>query len=197
MWSRGKDGDHFKVLPIAIIYQSKIPIVSAVGHEVDFTISDFVADYRAATPSMGAEIVFPTLSDISRNLKYIFKELNDLVELKLNDCHYKMDALVNHNVFKDVTKIFQQKIQEVDILTEELQTFSKNIVNDKKVTLDINIKQLEKLSPLATISRGFSIVTADDLLVTNLNKITIGTSLNIRIANGNITAIVINKDKLG
>ncbi|OON93883.1 MAG: exodeoxyribonuclease VII large subunit [Candidatus Epulonipiscioides saccharophilum] len=179
------------------IYQSKIPIVSAVGHEVDFTISDFVADYRAATPSMAAEIVFPTLSDISTNLKYIFKELNDLVKVKLNDCYHKMDILLNHNVFKDVTKSFQQKIQEVDILTEELQTFSKNIITDKKVFLDINIKQLEKLSPLATISRGFSIITANDVLVTNLDSITIGTSLNIRIADGNITAIVINKDKLG
>lgn len=187
----------FNELAVALaIYNSKIPIVCAVGHEIDFTISDFVADHRAATPSAAAEIVFPNLADTVATLKYHIRTLDNIMKTKVRECEVNLNDLINRPIFKDKTKMYLQKIQELDLLAEDLNERIQDILHQKKMELNLNLKQIEKLSPIATILRGFGMVTSSSgHVVSNVDKIAIGDDLDIRVANGNIISKVISKQK--
>ncbi len=177
------------------IYNSKIPIVSAIGHETDYTISDFVSDYRAPTPSAAAEIVFPNLEEIILNVETCYKSLYNIAQRKITNSNNKLEYLLNHSVFKHKTKFYSQKTQEIDILIDNLQKITKNTLLKKEEILDLQLKQLEKLSPTSTMLRGFSMVTTNsNKVVKSTKNINIGDNLNIRVTDGIIQATIVNKE---
>ncbi|OOB77073.1 MAG: exodeoxyribonuclease VII large subunit [Epulopiscium sp. Nuni2H_MBin003] len=177
------------------IYGSKIPIISGVGHEIDFTIVDFACDRRAPTPSAAAEIVFPDTKEIYNKLDAYKKTLSLLAKKKLTTNRDKFEYVVDRPAFKQINKAFEQKMQYVDVLTDRLQVITQTSINNKIYEFNILLKQLEKLSPIATLSRGYSYISKDTQIVSKLADVQIGDDINIVVQDGCIMATIINKER--
>lgn len=119
------------------IYESKIPIISAVGHEIDFTIADFVADKRAPTPTGAAEMAVPDKMDLKTYLNQVNIRLNKVITNKLNINKQKLDNLLASQIFKNPYRMYEIKEQTLDILYEKLLKEMKIIINKKTENLNI------------------------------------------------------------
>lgn len=140
------------------ISNSTIPIISAVGHETDFTISDFVADIRAATPSAAGELVMPSFIDLQYNLKTINQGLIRGMKLILNQKKQKLENIQNNNVFK-------KPYDRINQYRQQLDWFHSNLVKDINKRYEIqrerflaNTRHLHSISPLAVLQRGYGIL---------------------------------------
>ncbi len=176
------------------IAASKIPTISAVGHEVDTTIADYVSDRRAATPSVAAELAFPSLEELSFKLENYKRSLSTLVRNQLTMRQDKLKYLVNRPAFKHKTKHFEQQLQLVDNLTEKLRKqvmFNMEHKNTQYVNI---IRQLEKLSPYKTLARGYSYtVNQEKKLISSINDVEIGNNITISVSDGDIGVCVTSK----
>ncbi len=119
------------------IYDSSIPIISAVGHEIDFTIADFVADKRAPTPTGAAEMAVPNKEDVLSYLSQVNLRLNHSMTTILNKNKEKLDSLKSSSIFRNPTKIYEIKEQMFDTLYEKLVKEIKIILDSKKQSLDL------------------------------------------------------------
>ncbi|WP_440953281.1 exodeoxyribonuclease VII large subunit [Methanococcoides sp. FTZ1] len=144
------------------IFNSKKPIVSAVGHETDFTISDFTADLRAPTPSAAAELVVPDKSEVKRHLKNLSQrmesEIGHLIYEKKRHLEYLKEKIEPEH-FMD---ILRQDYQHLDELTAKLTSSIERIVEKKTSELRLQASRLNSVSPLNTISRGYSIAVSTE-----------------------------------
>ena len=179
------------------IYESKIPIVSAVGHETDFTISDFVSDLRAATPSAAAELVFPD----KKQLKIYLKKTNSQMEqLMLNFIQYKksgLRSLAESYPFRGVeTKIINNR-QTFEDLRSELDLSLTNYINAHSEQLRFNMEKLNLLNPASYLLRGYSYITKedDDVLISSIDDLSVDEEVKIVLKDGNALAIIKSKCK--
>ncbi|OGW74827.1 MAG: exodeoxyribonuclease VII large subunit [Omnitrophica bacterium RBG_13_46_9] len=139
------------------IYSSEIPVISAVGHEVDWTISDFVADFRAPTPSAAAELVIPKKEDLIALLNGFSERMKTALISKIDFIYEKLKTLGNRYVFREPLNIITQYEQEIDSLAEGLILKGGFIVRFKNESLNKLAGKLEALSPLGILNRGYSI----------------------------------------
>lgn len=172
------------------IFNSTIPIISAVGHEVDFTIADFVADLRAPTPTGAAEMAVPNIVDLVKYLNNLNIRLNEYMYRKINYNKLLLDTFKNSFILKNPMIMYDNKKQNLDLINERLN----NIINYKleKVTNNLNrmIEKLELLNPLGVLKRGYSIVYKDDKVISNTSKIKENDLLKIKLLKGDIDVIV-------
>lgn len=196
------------------IYNCKIPVISAVGHEIDFTISDFVADLRAATPTAAAEIAVPELSKIKDNVDQLSKRLNKSVNDKITLNKTKLENISQKNIFKNPESIYEIKGMTLDNLVNKLSFSSKNIIsqnknklfklenapilkNPKELTrtkqdaLLKNINKLEVLNPLLTLKRGYTIAKSGDKVLSSSNDVKTGDEIDIEFDDGTVNTKVI------
>lgn len=177
------------------IFKSKIPIVSAIGHETDFTIADFTADLRAATPSEAAEIVFPALSELQASVDRLNEQLKEKMTKRLKDSKMTLSL---HNPEREygkimsMTKNYHEQMDQWLIRCKQylLQTIEKD-----KAVLAGQAETLEALSPLRTLTRGYAVVTdADHQTVKSVEQIAIGAHLKVLLKDGSLETIVTQKD---
>ena len=168
------------------IFKSKIPIISAVGHETDFTICDFVSDMRAPTPSAAAEIATPDLSEIYYKLNTIKnrmnRSLNNQVILdneKLNNTFDKINNYMKNYIVRDKVIQLDQIYDKINLRIEQKLETSKEKLS-KKAAL------LHNLSPLATISRGYSIVEKNGQVINSIEEVNITDDINITLTDGSL-----------
>ena len=168
------------------IFKSKIPIISAVGHETDFTICDFVSDMRAPTPSAAAEIATPDLSEIYYKLNTIKnrmnRSLNNQVILdneKLNNTLDKINNYMKNYIVRDKVIQLDQIYDKINLRLEQKLETSKEKLS-KKAAL------LHNLSPLATISRGYSIVEKNGQVINSIEEVNITDDINITLKDGSL-----------
>ena len=196
------------------IFECKTPVISAVGHEIDFTIADFVADLRAPTPTGAAEMAAPQLSDVLNYLNQIKIRLNNTVINQIKVNRKKLDSLKSSNIFKNPTMIYQTKEMIFDNLVEKLKFNMINLTNvkgkdlirlknsyvlknpyqilDKKSNKYLNlVSKLETLSPLLTLKRGYTMTKVDGKVVSSSKKIKKGDSIEIEFTDGSIEAEVL------
>ncbi len=200
------------------IYKSKIPIISSVGHEVDFTISDFVSDLRAPTPSGAAELAVPSQLEL---LNYL-EQLNNQNRSNLNQIlKHKMDLLKRIEgsyVFRDPLRLTENKSKKLDHLIEKLELLNPiNRLRQSKIDLDVEVKKLndyyqryllrkqndfvllinklELLNPLSVMSKGYSVLKKNGVVIKSINEVNINDKINILVSDGIINANVINKRK--
>ena len=196
------------------IYNCKIPVISAVGHEIDFTISDFVADLRAATPTAAAEIAVPELSKIKDNVDQLSKRLNKSVNDKITLNKTKLENISQKNIFKNPESIYEIKGMTLDNLVNKLSFSSKNIIsqnknklfklenapilkNPKELTrtkqdaLLKNINKLEVLNPLLTLKRGYTIAKSGDKVLSSSKDVKTGDEIDIEFDDGTVNTKVI------
>ena len=168
------------------IFKSKIPIISAVGHETDFTICEFVSDMRAPTPSAAAEIATPDLSEIYYKLNTIRnrmnRSLNNQVILdneKLNNTFDKINNYMKNYIVRDKVIQLDQIYDKINLRLEQKLETSKEKLS-KKAAL------LHNLSPLATISRGYSIVEKNGQVINSIEEVNITDDINITLKDGSL-----------
>ena len=197
------------------IYDSKVPIISAVGHEVDFTIADFVADLRAPTPTAAAELAVPNMSDLRKHIDQLNIRLNESIYKKVNYLKLYLDSLKNSFVIKNPMIMYENKKQNLDLINTKLNdlmlgkvdkykneiekikksyvlTNPKLLYKDKIINLKNIIDKLELLNPLNILSRGYSITYFNDKALKSIKKINKEDILNIRLKDGFIKTKVLN-----
>ena len=191
------------------IYECQTPVISAVGHEIDFTIADFVADLRAPTPTGAAEMAVPDINDVKRLLGQINIRLNKAMSNDLKRYRDRLTSLMDRSVLTNPITIYQNKELVFDGLFERLKYSSKALIAVKEKEL-LNIKnsyalrspfqildkkankylqlvsKLETLSPLLTIKRGYSITRCGDKVVKSVRDVKRDDLLEIELSDGNI-----------
>ena len=141
------------------IYNSNIPIISAVGHETDFSISDFVADLRAPTPSAGAELAVADVTETKWKLDTYLNNLKTLLNKKYVESKHRLDRCVSSNVFINPEVMLQNRAQILDSDVKKLEYVIKNIYSNSKEKFVSLSSKLDAISPLKTLERGYSIVS--------------------------------------
>lgn len=172
------------------VFNSKIPIISAVGHETDFTICDFVADMRAPTPSAAAEIATPNLIDLNYKLESIKDRINksliNQIHIDKNKVDYIFEKINNYlNLYT-----IKDKITQIDKIYDKINFEIENTMNIESERLKNTGTILHNLSPLATLNRGYSIVHKEGNILNSVNEINLNENLDIRLRDGNIKCIV-------
>ncbi len=153
------------------IFASDIPIVSAVGHETDFTIADFVADLRAPTPSAAAELVCPSITELSDFLKSAKSRLAVLLKNNLELKKSKLRRLSDSYAFTRFSDILDTRRQRVDSLLSDATVCLRDIISKNQNVLIKNVAKLDALSPLKVLSRGYSLATKiDGKAITSINE---------------------------
>lgn len=182
-------GFNDEVLAYAIA-KSEIPIVSAVGHETDFTICDFVSDLRAPTPSAAAELVYPEYSEIIYKLKQNTLKLETCIRYLIERKKKYIDVLKASKIEKKPLDIIKTYKLQIYSSLNKLENYSKlNLEKNKSKCYNL-IGILDTLSPLKTLSRGYSVVqNVDKKIVKSVNQVKSGDNLQITLSDGNITAV--------
>lgn len=177
------------------IFASEIPIVSAVGHEIDFTISDFVSDRRAATPSAAAELVVPAKNELTEVVLNYQRLLKMRMEEKTNAAKRQLEYLLNRPILTKKDVFYKVKMQEVDELYQKLSYAYKGQVIKNERRYELALQKLEKLSPLNTLKRGYSLVTTlDDKVIKSVEEVQVGDEVIITVSDGSLKAKVSEKE---
>ena len=172
------------------IYDSELPVISAVGHETDFTIADFVADLRAPTPSAAAELAVPNIADIKLKLEGYNNRYKLALKKKVEFMKLRYEKCMNSRVFKEPLQKINEKYILIDMKVKTMQNSISNIYNSKKTNMIKHIAKLDALSPLKTLTRGYSIVQFNGKVVKSVNQIKKDDEIDIRLIDGKARAKV-------
>ena len=195
------------------IYESKIPIISAVGHEVDFTIADFVADKRAPTPTGAAEMAVPNMQDLLKLLNQYQIRASESIMKKINYNKLLLESITGSFVIKNPMIMFENKKQYLDTLIEKVNANIYHLIENKKQLLDHlqksyilkkpetiyekakeklenNIIKLELVNPLNVLKRGYSLTYCEGKIITDIKNIKKENRITIRLEKGEIEAKV-------
>ena len=192
----------------------KIPVISAVGHEIDYTIADFVADKRAATPTAAAELAVPNMREVASNISQLSNRANKSIEDKISINRTKLEHISQKNVLRNPESIYDIKAMRLDNLIDKLDFTSKNIISQNKTRLfklensivlknptEIlkskreacfkNINKLEVLNPLLTLKRGYAMAKSGDKVISSAKEVKSGDELDIKFDDGTVNTKVI------
>lgn len=198
------------------IYECKTPIISAVGHEIDWTIADFVADLRAPTPTGAAEMAVPTTLDIISLLDNYKIRLNKNIKNTVNTKFIKWRSLKNNFFLKNPMTMYEMKEQKLDSLLENINKDIKNILQTNEIRLNnlkmsyvlqnpislidkkkneytLLINTLKLVNPLGILEKGYSLATINDKVIKSSNDVNIGDLISIKLHEGAIKAKVVEK----
>ena len=180
------------------IYASKIPVISAVGHEIDFTICDFVADVRAATPSHAAEIATPNVLELKTTLGSYYRGMCTSISHKIENYKTKVSVLENNKVLKNPQILFDTKKMQLFTIAENMSDAILSKTNKLKLELAALSASLNALSPLSVLSRGYGAVfNENDEVVKSVEKIQINDKIYVKMADGTVKATVNSKKVKG
>ncbi|ADL13241.1 exodeoxyribonuclease VII, large subunit [Acetohalobium arabaticum DSM 5501] len=179
------------------IFSSQTPVVSAVGHETDYTISDFVADVRAPTPSAAGELVVSNQKEVNRYVKGLTDSLVQNIEQKLSDCRNQLVNLMERRVFLQPKRQLKDRKQRIDELEERLINLMERRLNLAQERLQSKAGKLDTLSPLNILSRGYSYCRKRDKKesLSSVSEIKPGDKLEIFLSDGKLEIEVMNIKK--
>jgi exodeoxyribonuclease VII large subunit len=179
------------------IFSSRIPVISAVGHETDFTIADLVADVRAATPSAAGEIAVTEISNIYETLNILNRRLQDSITHKLKDLDNYLNNLSNSYVLKYPERWFAAYDQRLDYAMEKIRANMTNVMSTKSDRFVRAVSYLEILNPLSIMMRGFSIVTDIEKgdIIRSIDQLHENMKVKIHLTDGNATCNITSKEK--
>lgn len=173
------------------IYHSEIPVISAVGHEPDITISDFVADVRAATPSNAAEIVVPDQEAIRQNLDGLYAAMHMALEKQLKAARRHLLVLSASPSLQRPDTYLKQRRKDLLILRERIISVQKDITNRSRRRYMMSVGKLDAMSPLKVMTRGYAIVNSENHnIVRSVHEVSPGSQLSVKVSDGEIIAIV-------
>jgi len=197
------------------IFDCNIPVISAVGHEIDFTISDFVADLRAPTPTAAAELAVPNLIEIQNYLNQLNIRLKENINQKINYQKLYLESIKGSFVIKNplmmfenrkqnldlkITKLNELMLKKVDRFKEIMERINQNYIlnnpsilyKDKALSLKHCTEKLELLNPLTILNRGYAVAYSDGSVVKNTKSVKNGDIIDVKVSDGVIEATVTN-----
>lgn len=177
------------------IFSSEIPVISAVGHETDFTIADFVADRRAATPSEAAEFVVPDKREIEKNLSSLELRMRQNVFKAIEYHRKRLESIEKSILFRKPTERINQYRQTVDEIKRNMLAEITHLVALHRKSLQALSGKLDALSPLAILERGYSICLKEERVVRSVEDISVGDAVKILFKDGEATSEVKEKGK--
>ncbi len=175
------------------IYNSHIPVISAVGHETDFTICDFVSDLRAPTPSAGAELAVPDRNEILQNLDAQRQYLSSLMDKKLIENNNIVSEMTTKLLSLSPDDKIAKLYNDLDFLSQKYENNSNRIFQNTANKIELLSTKLESLNPVSTLKRGYSVVTNNDKTVTSVKDVKNGDTLAINVTDGKIISKVIGE----
>lgn len=199
------------------IYNSKIPVISAVGHEIDFTIADYVADLRAPTPTGAAEMAVPNLVDLKSLIDQYKIRGNEAVTNIIKKNRIKLESLQNSFVLKNPLSLYEIKEQKLDSYIDYLNQYMTNKLNHaklmyekvinnkilispqsmfdkKKHQYELLLKTIEVLNPMKLLSSGYSIVKSNGKVIKNSHDVNLEDVVDIELSEGKLKCSVIGKE---
>lgn len=177
------------------IFKSKIPIISAVGHEIDFTISDFVSDLRAPTPTAAAELSVPNTIDLINYIKQLEIRASKSMENIIDTKKSRLSSLINSYVLKNPKNMYEIKSQKLDNLVDKLNIYIKRNINDNNNRFINILNKLDALNPINTIKRGYSITKSKDKVITSIKNISENNIITTDLVDGIITSKVVSVEE--
>lgn len=180
---------------VRAIYASRIPVISAVGHETDTTLADFVSDRRAATPSQAAELAVPDAAELRQYVGGLFTRLHAARVRQMEQRGGRLKTLIDRPWYRNPKLLLASAMQRTDRVTEQLHRVAKDGRTHARHRLELVLKRLELLNPVHILYRGFSVVEKDGKAVTRSKVLAVGDHLNITFADGKISAVVESKEK--
>ncbi|MBP3495365.1 MAG: exodeoxyribonuclease VII large subunit [Clostridia bacterium] len=178
------------------IFMSKIPVISAVGHETDFTICDFVADKRAPTPSAAAELATPDINELKSTLNSFAQRAINAFSNTINMYKDILSGIEDSKVFKKPLSMLDTPRMHLDALSDKISfSFEKNLSDKKNKFSNIN-GRLVALNPMAILSRGYgALFNSNNEIVNSIDKINIDDKIKINLSDGSINAVVMSKER--
>lgn len=196
------------------IYDSKVPVISAVGHQTDVTISDFVADIRAPTPTAAAEFAVPDVNVLKSELKDFDERITNAVRNKVLENRKKLDMISKKNIIKNPQSIYDYPKMNLELIIGRFEKVSRDIIHDNRTKLlklensyifrnphsitknkkdryVKNISKLEVLNPLLTLKRGYAIAECNDNVISSSKDVNVGDRLDIKFDDGTVNTKVI------
>ena len=172
------------------IYESEIPIISAVGHETDFTISDFVADLRAPTPSAAAELAVPDIYEVTKKIRLYEDRLRNSLIKKVEFMKMRYEKCMSSSVIKEPTRKINENYIKLDGYIKQLENIIK-IKNEKERTKYVElVAKLDAFSPLKTLTRGYSITEKNGNIIKTSKELNKGDIVSIKFIDGNKEATI-------
>ena len=197
---------------VRAIYALEVPVISAVGHEIDFTICDFVADLRAPTPTGAAEMAVPNMVDVINYLKQVQIRLSTSINNIISTKKEYLTSLINSPIIRNPISMYEVKEQNFDNLYERTLLAFQKLVEKNKYLLEITNKELnnsvinyintnknnyvkllsklEVLNPLLTIKRGYAVVRSNGVVISKSKKLKKGDKINIELQDGSVDATI-------
>ena len=173
------------------IYSSEIPVISAVGHEPDITISDFVADLRAATPSNAAELVVPDQDALRQNLDSMCDAMLSAVRRQVINARKHLNLLSASAALRSPDGYILQRKNTLEITCRKLIQVQERLITTHRRRFVADIAKLDALSPLKVLTRGYSVAQADDgTIVRSVSQINIGEKINVILCDGKLSASI-------
>lgn len=177
------------------IYNSQIPIISAVGHETDFTISDFAADLRAPTPSAAAELAVPDIYEVKQKISQYQNRFRLALNRKLENMKLRLEKCMSSRAFTDPTRNIQDNYLKIDGLCRRIENQIKTKYKEEQSKYLKLLAQLDALSPLKTLMRGYGIVESKNRIVKTVKDLSVKEDIDIKLQDGTVKATVQNIKK--
>lgn len=166
------------------IYNSEIPVISAVGHETDFSISDFVADLRAPTPSAAAELAVPDVYEVKQKINSYQNRLRISLAKKVEIMKLRYEKCMSSRVFKEPLRNINDNYLKVDTYIKKLENIIKTKQKEEKTKYVELVAKLDTLSPLKTLTRGYSLVEKNNNIIKSAKDVNTGDKIDLKFSDG-------------
>ena len=177
------------------IYDSRIPIISAVGHETDFTIADFVADLRAPTPSAAAELAVPNMEDIKYTISILQNRYKVALKRKVELMKMRYEKCMASKSLKEPLQKINEKAIVLDINVKSIQNSIISKISSSKAETSKLIAKIDALSPLKTLTRGYGIAEKNGKIISKMENLNVGEEIEFRFIDGTAKAKIVQLDK--
>ena len=178
------------------IYQSRIPVISAVGHEPDVTISDFVADLRAATPSNAAELAVPDQDALRQSLDAMSAAMATSLSRQLKAARQHLDVLAQSPALKSPTGYLEQREKGLELLKNRLVSAENQNITRNNQRYIAAVSKLDAMSPLKVLTRGYSMAQSEEgTLIRSVSQVELGQRIRVALSDGTLSATVMDKEE--
>lgn len=181
---------------VRAIYESDLPVISAVGHEVDTTLADLAADIRAATPTQAAQLAVADLEQLNRDLNQLEQRLTRVMQRRLQQQNEVLDRLMMKRAWQRPQQMVQQYQQDCENLTLRLQKAVRDRINEAGNRLTMAVTGLDRLSPLKVMQRGYAVVHNKEGIIYSVENVQPGDCVSISLLDGEVQAQVKQKEKV-
>lgn len=172
------------------IFAAKTPIISAVGHETDFTICDFVSDLRAPTPSAAAEIAVPDIKELILRLDTAYDRINGALIYTTERKRERLNKISENNVFKNPELLFGAHKDSLDGIKRELSRLVLLKTLDTKSRFALAVEKINALNPLSVLARGYGILEKDTKIINSVDSLSVGDKITVKLSDGDMIASV-------